>query len=256
MSKLLQCVFVMPAYNEQDCIELVVNRWLAEGKRLFGDQFRLVVVNDGSKDSTGAILDKVAQGNSMLVVVHQKNGGHGAALIAAYRKALSLGTEYVFHVDSDDQFIPADFPKLWEKRDDSKFILGNRSQRHDAFHRLVITRILKVFVALVFGVWIDDCNVPYRLIEARYLRQLLDGVPNTVFAPNIFLSILAAKQGQKTFGIPVTHEDRKTGQVSIIKWKLISVCLLSVRELIQFRLALSGLVKRINQMEYSLEASE
>jgi glycosyltransferase involved in cell wall biosynthesis len=208
-----------------------------------------VVVNDGSRDQTGQILDRIARQESRVLIVHQANGGHGAALLHGYRAASTLGAEYIFHVDSDDQFLPADFRRLWQLREQSKFILGYRRKRHDALHRLVITRILRLLNAAIFGVWIKDANVPYRLIRGTYLAALLEVLPEDVFAPNIFLAVLAARDGQNLIGMPVQHEERKTGTVSIVRWKLIKVCFRCVRELADFRRTLPDRLKKMRQIE-------
>src|SRR5688572_28497770 len=94
----LPCVLVMPAYNEEDCIAQVVRAWIAQFAQLFGANFQLVVVNDGSRDRTGEILNAVATAEPRLRVIHQSNSGHGGALLRGYREALDLGPAYVFHV--------------------------------------------------------------------------------------------------------------------------------------------------------------
>lgn len=231
----LACVLVMPAYNEEGCIEPVVLGWIKEFSRLFGSDFRVVVVNDGSRDRTGQILDSVVASEPRLQVVHQKNSGHGGALLRGYREALALNPAFVFHVDSDDQFRPADFEQLWSRRTQSRCILGYRSVRHDAFHRLVITRILRLVLLALYGRLLKDSNIPFRLLESRFLREALRIIPPTTFAPNIFIAVLGARLDERLMHLPVSHEDRKTGTVSIVRWKLIRVCFRCVGELLRFR---------------------
>lgn len=228
---------VMPAYNEEGCIGDVIRSWLGVFDSLGLAGAKMVVVNDGSRDKTGEILDSLKAGEERLVVIHQQNGGHGAALRHAYDAAVKLDPEWVFQTDSDDQFEAADLKLLWDRRSESKFILGRRLERKDARHRLVITRILKALNVLLFGRYIPDVNVPFRLIKGEYLKSLLEKVPPGVFAPNIFLAVLASRDGQSLMNIPVTHKDRRTGTVSIVKWRLIKACLRCVRELAEFRLA-------------------
>ena len=108
----ISCVVVMPTYNEAECIKTVILSWTLKLKSLFGASFRLLVVNDGSKDATPQYLDQLTKEIPELIVIHQKNGGHGNALLAGYRRALELKPEFVFHVDSDNQFIPDDFDTL------------------------------------------------------------------------------------------------------------------------------------------------
>lgn len=237
----------MPAYNEQDCIEKVVGNWTDYLKKRFPeDNTKLIVINDGSKDNTAAILGELEKTNSHLLVVNQKNGGHGNAVVNGYKKALELNPQYVFQTDSDDQFITDDFEKLWSKRHESDFILGYREIRHDAVVRLFITRVLRATIAFVYGTYILDSNIPFRLIRTGFLRKLMSQLPNPEpFAPNIFLAVMAKKSGQELFSIPITHKDRETGTVSIVKWTLWKVCFRSFRELLRFRLELNSKVKRI-----------
>ncbi len=242
----------MPAYNEEECIDLVVHNWIDLLNRQFpSDNTRLVVINDGSKDRTGAILDTLKpKYPDKLVVVHQPNGGHGNAVVNGYRHAVALGSDYVFQTDSDDQFITDDFSKLWEKRHQSHFILGYRQIRFDAPARLVITRILRFSLFFIYGTYIRDSNIPFRLINGQYLKKLLEQLPSPPpFAPNIFLAVMARKAGQKTFDIPITHKERQTGTVSILKWKLIKVCMQSFRELAEFRMELGSKVKALKAVD-------
>lgn len=239
------CVLVMPAYNEEGCIASVVQSWAAQFATLFGDHFRLIVVNDGSRDRTGSILDDVAKSEPHLIVVHQKNAGHGGALLRAYREAVALQPAYVFHVDSDDQFKTSDFATLWARRGESRCLLGHRTVRHDALHRLVITRILRLVLFLLYGRYLKDSNIPYRLLETNFLREALQIIPPTTFAPNIFIAVLGARLGENLMYLPVTHEDRKTGTVSIVRWKLIRVCFRCVGELLRFRRILADNVPAI-----------
>ena len=238
---------VMPAYNEQDCIEKVVYNWTDFLKQTFpNDKTTLIVINDGSKDNTKVLLDKLEKEVSNLTVINQKNGGHGNAVVNGYRKALELNSEYVFQTDSDDQFVSADFQKLWEKRDRSQFILGFRQIRHDAGVRLFITKFLRGTISMVYGTFIMDSNIPFRLIKGSFLQKLMDQLPNPEpFAPNIFLSVMAKKSGQELFDIPITHKDRETGTVSIVKWNLWKVCIRSFKELLRFRLELNKKVRAI-----------
>jgi dolichol-phosphate mannosyltransferase len=249
MSLLLS--IVMPAYNEEEVIAVVVRQWIDLLDRLFpADNTRLIVVNDGSRDNTGTILDGLKAAQPKLVVVHQPNGGHGNAVVNGYRKAVDLNSTFVFQTDSDDQFITGDFSKLWAKRDASSFVLGYRQERYDAPARLVITRILRLSIAFIYGTYIMDSNIPFRLIRGSFLKKLLAQLPApTPFAPNIFLAVMAKKAGQNTFDIPIVHKERQTGTVSILKWKLLTVCMQSFGELARFRLELGRKVKSLRQSE-------
>lgn len=233
----LTLCIVMPAYNEGEVIGEVVEKWTGLLKEQFSaEQAKLIVVNDGSKDNTQEQLDELAKNNNYLVAVNQPNGGHGNAVVNAYKHAIHLNPEWVFQTDSDDQFETADFWNLWQKRNDSNFILGYRKIRYDAPIRLVITRIVRLTLWLFYGVSIPDSNIPFRLIKTDYLNKCLNRLPNPLpFAPNIFLSVMAKKDKNNLFNIPISHKDRHTGEVSIKKMKLLKVCYQSFQELTAFR---------------------
>ncbi|MCY7353423.1 MAG: glycosyltransferase family 2 protein [Cytophagaceae bacterium] len=256
MSVLLS--IVMPAYNEQDCIELVVSNWMALLDKHFQPQgeTRLIVVNDGSKDKTGPLLDALKPRFPRLMVVHQPNGGHGKAVVNGYQKAVELDSEYVFQTDSDDQFEPEDLLKLWARREGSDFILGYRQVRHDATFRLFVTKVLQASLFTIYGTFISDSNIPFRLIKGDFLANLLAQLPQPVpFAPNIFLAVMARKSGQKLLDIPITHKERLTGEVSIQKMKLLKVCWQSFKELFRFRLELNGKIRAIRQNQRVVKQS-
>lgn len=240
----LELAVVMPAYNEEGCIESVCRRWSAAAQKISAGA-KLIVVNDGSRDRTGEILEEIVATTPGLVVVQQSNGGHGKAVRTGYEKALELGAEWVFQVDSDDQFLPEEMGLLWEERSRSFFIAGRRLHRHDPLHRLVITRILRLLNLVLFGRYIADANIPFRLIRAPYLAALLQCIPASVFAPNIFLTILADLDGQNLLGIPVAHQERLTGKVSIVRWRLIKVCFRSAKELFLFRRSLRASLEHL-----------
>lgn len=247
MVKKINLVIVIPAYNEEACIKNVIATW-THGiiDILQNDNFRILVINDGSKDKTGLILDQIALNNKYLIAKHQLNGGHGLAVVNGYKFAVELDPEYIFQTDSDDQFITSDFKLFWDKKNQSDFILGYRQIRHDDPFRLLITRILKFSLLFIYGTYINDANIPFRLFKTSFLKKLLAVLPKPIpFAPNIFLSILAKKSKQELFNIPVVHKERETGEVSIRHMKLLRVCWQSLKELILFRVHLNQYIKNI-----------
>ena len=238
-------LIIMPAYNEENCIEKVVHSWMTNViNRHPGSE--MIVINDGSKDNTRQILDKLKKEFKRFKAIHKINEGHGATIVRGYLESTKTPHEWVFQTDSDDQFFQKDFDKLWRCRHKSNFILGNRLKRFDPLHRLILTKINVMLVAILFGCYIRDPNVPYRLMKIEYLKRLLRLLPKDVFAPNNILSILALKDGRNLISIPISHKERKTGKISIVKWKLIKVCFKMVKDLAFFRLRLPRITKTIS----------
>lgn len=194
----LSLVLVIPAYNEEGCIENVIELWTQGiSNVLKNENFKILVINDGSKDNTGAILDQIASKNNFLMAKHQLNGGHGNAVVNGYKFAVEMNPDFIFQTDSDDQFITEDFKHFWDLKDQSDFILGFRQIRHDDPFRLLITKILKFSLLFIYGTYINDANIPFRLYKTSFLRKLLAVLPNPIpFAPNIFLSVLAKNESE------------------------------------------------------------
>jgi glycosyltransferase involved in cell wall biosynthesis len=246
MQKSSSLIIVMPVYNEEGCIKKVVEDWTKLLVKEFpNDQSHICAVNDGSKDSSGKILDEIAKTNKRLRVIHQRNGGHGNALLNAYKSAIILQPDYILHIDSDDQVFTSDFEMIWQKRSESMLVLGYRKIRDDDFLRLIITRILRVFLFTVYQTRIKDSNIPFRLINTKFLKCVLKEIPNNIFAPNILISVLAKKLKQNLQELPIKHKDRETGNVSIVRFGLLKVCIISLTEFINFRIGLSRKLKNI-----------
>jgi dolichol-phosphate mannosyltransferase len=223
---------VMPVYNEEEIIEKTVRDYHAEiVRQLPGSE--MVIVNDCSTDSTPVILRGLENElEGIRVLKPERNGGHGKALRLAYENSkLSL----VFHTDSDYQFDPKDFWKLYAEIEDNDLVIGYRATRHDPIPRLVITNILRASNIAIFGFNVRDANSPFRLIRKKCLEECLKIIDPEAFAPSIMLVISAKWLGYRVKEIPVTHLPRLTGEVSIKKWKLLKACMRSLSQNIELK---------------------
>ena len=226
----LELTLVIPCYNEEACIEEVVSSWVKEiSRRISG--FSIVVVDDGSKDQTPQILQKLKGRYPELKVIRQQNQGHGAALLTGYKAA--EGT-WVFHTDSDNQFVPEDFWKLWELRNETPYVIGIRMNRDDPWFRLIISRILRLISRVLTGVPVRDLNIPYKLIRKDLLDQLLPSIPSDTFAPSILLVLGAHYKGVSFRQVEVKHLPRTTGETVLRPWRLFRSCLQAFRQLAQY----------------------
>ena len=91
---------VIPAYNEQETIQSVIEDWHPVAVAA-GEESRLVIIDDGSKDNTYAMLQAAQEKYPQLVALTKPNGGHGATLLYGYNYALEQGADFVFQTDSD-----------------------------------------------------------------------------------------------------------------------------------------------------------
>jgi len=226
---------VMPAYNEADGIAVAVDAVRAHVLDRVPSS-ELVVVNDGSRDQTGALLDAMAARDARIRVVHKSNGGHGPAIMTGLASASG---DYVFLIDSDNQIPLEDFAPLWaavEGGRDGAF--GVRRVRHDAEMRKVLTVVIRVALSLLFGVRVYDANVPFKVIRRSLWDAARPLIPDGTLAPSLFLAVFALRGRFDVAFVDVSHKDRETGTVSIRRWKLIKFCARALRQLLDFRSAL------------------
>jgi len=206
----------MPVFNEAAVIEEVVTAWLRELERL-GIGYEFLAYDDGSRDESGRILERLGEQVPGLVVSRQANAGHGSTILRGYREARG---DWVFQVDSDDEMGPESFAALWEQREGYDLLLGARRERDAPLARRLITALARITVWALFGRAVTDVNAPYRLMRRPCLASLLSAIPAGTFAPNVIISGLAAQRGLRVREIGVPHRGRRTGTVSIVRWRL------------------------------------
>lgn len=243
---------VIPVYNEEECIQKVVTDWSGELTK-HNIRYQILVINDGSTDQTGKILDELQSTKNELLVIHQKNQGHGAAVKNGYIQAINQNCNYIFQTDSDDQFTPKDFLALWDIRKSSPAVFGHRKNRFDPTHRKVISFFLRKFIASLFNVNIPDANIPYRLFEKSFLSHLLATLTPGLFAPNVFLSILSFKSLGNCAVLPVSHFERKGTEAKLIRWGLIKACFKSFKDVVTFSYQINKKLSYIRDSQKVIE---
>jgi glycosyltransferase involved in cell wall biosynthesis len=181
---------IMPAYNEEDGIQAAV----AAVQEQVLDSVpgaEAVVVNDGSRDNTGAVLDAIAEADPRIRVLHTPNGGHGAALMRGLAAARG---EFVFLIDADNQIPLESFQKMWaavQSHDgpspDGAY--GIRRVRSDACIRRALTVFIGMSLVLLFRIRIKDANVPFKLVRRSVWLEARQYIPDGTLAPSLFLAV-------------------------------------------------------------------
>ena len=227
MSKLNFCI-VIPVYNEESIIRDTINKALKFFKKY---NFKIVIINDGSTDSTKKILLKVK--NKKIVIINKENQGHGKAIVTGYKKAITLKPEFILQIDSDDQIPFGEFKKLLKHKDQFDCVVGKRKNRKDPISRKVISFILnKGLIFVLFGRYVDDANCPLRVIKTSFLKEIINQI-SFADVPNILISILAKKKSSYK-SADVKHRQRYIG-VGIKYFKLLKLCLSSILDILRFR---------------------
>jgi len=160
---------VLPAYNEEGNIERAVRTAAAAGNR--AGSYEVVVVDDGSRDATGARLSalEAEMGPRLRVVRHQENRGYGAALRNGFAAAEG---DLVFYTDSDNQFDLSELEGMLPLMGEWDAVLGYRIARQDARRRLMTSWVFNRLACVVFGLTVRDLNCSFKLFRGDLLRSL------------------------------------------------------------------------------------
>ena len=212
---------IMPVYNEEGAIVAAVGEVKQHILGLIPES-ELVVVDDGSRDATGRLLDDAAASDARIKVIHQPNGGHGAALLTGLKAA---NGEYIFLIDSDRQILLDNFLAAWtEVLTGRDAVFGVRRRRYDPVLRLYLSRLVRHSVNVLFRVQLSDANAPYKLFRRGIWNEARECVPDGTLAPSLFLAIVAKSRGYNILELDVTHKERDTGEVTLRKFKLLRFC--------------------------------
>lgn len=225
---------VMPAYNEEKAIANVVDEWHKVIEKV-GQDSRLVIFNDGSKDKTFSVLQSISRRYPHLLIVNKKNAGHGPTCTSAYKYAISQNADWIFQTDSDGQTTSDDFWQFWEKRNNYDFIIGCRSKRSDGVTRRFISQTLKIVILVIFKIIVKDANTPFRLMKAERLRKYMTAIPEDFFLPNTLLSVMITKNKEKMFWQDITFVQRASGISSISLVKIGKLGITLIRQLYKLR---------------------
>ncbi len=197
---------VLPAYNEADNIEATVLAWTAVVKKM-GVSAEIIVVNDGSSDQTETVLASLCDHNCILrVITHASNKGYGAALVTGFKAAES---HWTFFTDSDGQFNPDDFERLWTRRPEADLVLGYRERRSDPPIRKLNAWLWGQYVRRVFSVDVRDLNCAFKLFPTKTLQSF--SLQSQGAFINAELLSLFRQQQCDWIEIPVRHFPRTKG---------------------------------------------
>ncbi|RJL24225.1 glycosyltransferase [Bailinhaonella thermotolerans] len=207
-------VVVLPAYREEANLETTVTDFLRVLDEV-GEPHRIVVVDDGSEDGTGAVAAELAARHPgrVEVVRHDTNQGYGAAVRSGIAAALEhTDCEAVFLTDADGQFRARQLPEFLEeaRRERADVVVGYRAGRADPLVRRVNGYLWNRICRLLLGVAVRDVDCAYKLIDRRLLERVRLRGDAAAISPELLARLrdLDARIVQR----PVEHFPRRYGQ--------------------------------------------
>jgi glycosyltransferase involved in cell wall biosynthesis len=209
-----------PAYNDAATIGGLVEKTFAVLSELLRD-FEVIVVNDGSRDGTAAVLAELETrlAPRFRVVTHPENRGYGAALRSGFAAATK---DFVFYTDGDGQYDVGELPKLLaEVKPGVGLVNGYKLYRQDPLHRIWIGQVYNRFARLLFRVQLRDIDCDYRVIR----RELLESFPLHSTSGTICVELVKNIElaQARVVEVPVHHYPRFHGRSQFFRWKALAV---------------------------------
>ena len=215
-----------PAYHDWGTIAsqvLLVSRVLRE----LTDDWEVIVVNDGSGDQTGEVLQELEKiCPNLRIVTHSVNRGYGGALRSGFATATK---EWVFYTDGDAQYDVRELPLLWEAREGADLVNGFKIGRSDPIHRIVVGRLYHWIVKIAFCLEAKDVDCDFRLIR----RGVFDAFRLTRDTGLICLELVTKieKCGFRSRQVPVHHYHRLHGRSQFFNFRRVGQVALGLGQL-------------------------
>ena len=198
---------VFPVYNEEKNIEELV-RQTTEFLDTLTDEWEIVLINDGSRDRSCELINKLANADGRIVAIHHSvNQGYGAALKSGIQKA---SKELIFFCDSDLQFHMNELLLFVPWIEQHDLVIGYRANRQDPFHRRLNAMAWNLLVRLVVGLRVKDIDCAFKIFHSYIFEVVeIDAIGAMV---NTDILVQVKRMGFSVKEIPVTHFPRMEGE--------------------------------------------
>jgi dolichol-phosphate mannosyltransferase len=215
-----RALVVIPTYNERGNIERIIAAVLAQDARL-----EVLVVDDGSPDGTGEIVDGIAGSNPKVHAIHRAGKlGLGTAYLAGFKWALEQNYDFVFEMDADFSHDPVHLPQFLEAIRNADLVLGSRYRKGKVtvvnwpMSRLMLSYAANLYARVVTGLPLDDCTGGFKCFRRSVLEAIdLDSVRSNGYAFQIEMSFRAWQNGFRIVEIPIVFVDRTEGESKMSK---------------------------------------
>jgi len=206
-------IVIVPTYNERDNLPPLADALLAI------PGLRMLVVDDGSPDGTGAVADRLAAGSGGRIAVLHRTGarGLGRSYVDGMRAALESGATHICQMDADFSHDPADVPRLLGAARRAELVVGSRYVPGGALdnwpmHRMALSAFANWYVRAVTRLPVRDCTSGFRCWQRELLlRMPLDAIVSDGYAFQVEMVWEARRAGGRIEELPITFVERRQG---------------------------------------------
>ena len=206
---------IVPVFNESRTIEAAVDALLKAELPLPID---VVIVDDGSTDGTGDVLDKLAEHKQIRVFRHERNRGKGAAIRTGLGHAAG---EVTTIFDADREYDPGDYASLLKPMidGDARIVYGTRSfSSHSSFSFWYVlgNKFVNLWASFLFNTWLEDVETCFKMADTTLWRSLnlrSNGFGIEAEATGKFL-----RSGAKIYEVPISYKARTREEGKKLRW--------------------------------------
>jgi glycosyltransferase involved in cell wall biosynthesis len=204
---------IIPVFNEEKTISEIIKR--VTEVDILGIEKQIIVVNDGSTDSTAKALLNVPKAANLKIINQVKNQGKGAAVRTGIKNASG---DYILIQDADLEYNPKEIEKLVRPvlAGKSKVVYGTRLKRLPSFSKEERTpqfmlhylgnKFLSLLTSILYGQWLTDMETCYKLFPKKAIEGVNLRSRRFDFEPEITAKIL--KEGYEILEVPITTNPR------------------------------------------------
>ena len=215
-----RALVIVPTYNERENIRRLIDTVLVQDARI-----DMLIVDDGSPDGTGALVDEIVAVNDRVHVLHREQKlGLGTAYIAGFRWALARDYTLILEMDADFSHDPIHLPQFLRAVEDADMVLGSRYQQGRVtvvnwpIARLILSYCANIYARAVTGLPVWDATGGFKCFRRSVLEAIdLDGVRSNGYAFQIEMSFRAWKRNFRIAEIPIVFVDRTEGTSKMSK---------------------------------------
>jgi len=215
-----RALVIVPTYNERENIARLIDAVLSRDPRL-----EVLVVDDGSPDGTGDIVEALGASNNRVHLLRRpRKMGLGTAYIAGFKWSLQQHYDYTFEMDADFSHDPAHLPEFLRAIETADLVIGSRYREGKVtvvnwpINRLLLSYFANVYARIVTGLKLWDLTAGYKCYRRAVLAAVdLDDVRSNGYAFQIELSFRTWRKNFRIVEIPIVFVDRTEGTSKMSK---------------------------------------
>jgi dolichol-phosphate mannosyltransferase len=212
-----QVLILLPTYNERENLPLITTQLLAYAG------LRVMVIDDGSPDGTGALADEIAAASGGRVSVLHRTGkrGLGRSYLDGMRAALATDAELIFQMDADLSHDPKYVPDMAAAAANADVVIGSRylqgvSVVNWPLRRLILSTFANWYVRTITGMQVRDCTAGFRCWRREAIARLpLDRIVSDGYSFQVETLFLALEAGCRVGEVPIIFVERRIGSSKI-----------------------------------------